>query len=112
MGTEIPRIDYREEERQTGTTHVYNIVEQLQFILDQYGDLLPAHVVAEARKSIAVLDVYDKKLSNHLFIVDRRMASLEKRIKEAEDSGEIATRTDIPWVRQELAMLKWVRNRV
>jgi hypothetical protein len=109
---EVPRIDYREQEREDGTTLVYDVVEQLKFIMDQYGKLLPAHVHAETTRVINRLEQHDKKSDGHLFMLERRMSILEKRLKEAIDDGDEKTRLDIPWVRQELSMLRWMKARL
>ena len=104
---EIPRIDYREQERQDGTTLVSDVVEQLEFICEQYT--VPVHVKEESRKIIDRLAKHDKGLNGHVFMLERRMAVLEKRLEESKGDK---TRLDIPWVRQELSMLRWMKVRI
>ena len=110
--TEIPKIGQvcRDLEKEEGTTLVSDVVEQLEFICDQYP--LPAHVVESSRKIINRLEKHDKGMNGHLFMLNRRMTVLAKRLKEAEEGGDMAERPDIPWVRQELSFLRWAERRV
>lgn len=85
--------------------------DALKYVVTEYGKHMTEADKSDCLQVIAELEEHDRDLTSHVFMLDRRISTLARRIVEAKKSGEIEARTDIPWVRQELSMLRWAAKR-
>jgi hypothetical protein len=88
---------------------VTNLIEATQFLLNQYGNAIAKQDKDDVQEVIERLQIHDRDSSRHVEMMERRMNILTKRLAEAK--GQTG-RMDIPWVRQELSMLKWAKARM
>ena len=87
---------------------VTNLIEAAQYLVNQYNNVISKTDRDDVQGVIEQLQVHDRNASNHIAMMDRRIGILSKRIGEAKGQPD---RLDIPWVRQELSMLKWMKAR-
>jgi hypothetical protein len=88
---------------------VTDLIEAAQYLVNQYSNVLSKEDKDDVQEVIEQLQIHDRDISRRVDMMERRAAILEKRLEESK--GQTG-RLDIPWVRQELSMLRWMRKRL
>ena len=100
----------RDVETEHELTLVSDVMEVLELIVNQYGNVIPKTDVDAAHSIIERLQIHDKDSGRHVNMLERRLNNLQLRLKEAEDLGQM-DRPDIPWVKQEVKAIRWALSR-